>query len=203
VATIEEYARRPREERMTRVERTPAELADAIKGASGAVLERRPAARAWAANEVICHLRDNEEWFLERMKMIVAMDLPRFIATNPDRWAEERQYLTNDAGGALAAFRRRRAETLETFGKLTSAQWEKGGVHPALGRITLDGVLSVMAWHDDNHLDQLTRALAGASVSAPSSSPRESAGQGISGFVRHNSRLIRANPQAAALVLDA
>jgi hypothetical protein len=41
------------------------------------------------------------------------------------------------------------------------AQWEKGGIHPVLGRITLDGFVSVMAWHDDNHLDQLARALQG------------------------------------------
>lgn len=61
----------------------------------------------------------------------------------------------------LAAFRQRRAETLERFRTLTPVQWEKGGIHPVLGRITLDGFLSVMAWHDDNHLDQLKRALQG------------------------------------------
>lgn len=72
-----------------------------------------------------------------------------------------RQYLTNDADKALAAFGQRRVETLETFGKLTPAQWEKGGLHPVAGRITLDGFLSIMAWHDDNHLDQLIRALQG------------------------------------------
>jgi len=86
---------------------------------------------------------------------------PKLIATNPDRWAEERQYLTNDTGKALAAFGQRRAETLETFGKLTPAQWAKGGLHSVAGRITLDGFLSIMAWHDDNHLDQLMRALQG------------------------------------------
>ncbi len=72
-----------------------------------------------------------------------------------------RQYLTNDADKALAAFGQRRVETLETFGKLTPAQWEKGCLHPVAGRITLDGFLSIMAWHDDNHLDQLIRALQG------------------------------------------
>jgi hypothetical protein len=40
-------------------------------------------------------------------------------------------------------------------------QWEKGGIHSVAGRIALDGFLSIMAWHDDNHLDQLTRALQG------------------------------------------
>src|SRR5437879_9242234 len=82
VATIEEYAQRPREERMARVERTPAELVDAIRGASATLLARRPAPKSWAATEVICHLRDNEEWFLERMKPVSARG---FVATNPDR----------------------------------------------------------------------------------------------------------------------
>src|SRR5712692_1966026 len=95
--TIDEYAHRPREERLTRIARTPSELAAAVRGAGNEVLARRPAPKSWAATEVICHLRDNEEWFLERMKLVVAMDQPRFVATNPDRWAEERQYLTNDA----------------------------------------------------------------------------------------------------------
>ena len=164
MATIEEYAQRPRDERMARVERTPGELADAVKGASGAVLARRPAPTSWAVNEVICHLRDNEEWFLERMKMMMAMDLPRFVATNPDRWAEERQYLTNDAAVALAAFARRRGETLGFLKKLGPDDWARAGVHvDSRGRRTIDEFLSVMAWHDDNHLDQLRRALDGRS----------------------------------------
>ena len=162
MATIEEYARQLREERMARIERTPGELADAVKGASGTVLARRPAPKSWAATEVICHLRDNEEWFLDRMKLVVAMELPRFVTTNPDRWAEERQYLTNDAVRALAAFARRRGETIEFLRTLGSDDWPRAGVHAdSRGRRTIDEFLSVMAWHDDNHLDQLRRALAG------------------------------------------
>jgi DinB superfamily len=126
------------------------------------VLVERPAPKSWAPNEVICHLRDNEEWFLERMRLIVAMDLPRFVATNPDRWADERQYLTNDAAVALAAFTRRRRETLHFLGALAPDAWARAGIHiDSRGRRTIDEFLSVMAWHDDNHLDQLRRALLG------------------------------------------
>jgi hypothetical protein len=94
--------------------------------------------------------------------MIVAMYLPRFVATKPDRWADERQYLTNDAVVALAAFTRRRRETLEFLGPLGPEAWARAGVHAdSRGRRTIDEFLSVMAWHDDNHLDQLRRALLG------------------------------------------
>jgi hypothetical protein len=96
------------------------------------------------------------------MRLIVAMDLPRFVATNPDRWADERQYLTNDGILALAAFVRRRRETLEFLRQLEPAAWGRAGVHvDSRGRRTIDEFLSVMAWHDDNHLDQLRRALDG------------------------------------------
>jgi DinB superfamily len=160
--TIEEYARCSREERLARVTRTAGELAAAVQSADPTTLSRRPDARSWAAVEVLCHLRDNEEWFLERMKLVIAMDEPRFLATNPDRWASERQYLTNDATLALAAFTRRREETLAFLRELGPDEWNRAGVHAdSRGRRTIDEFLSVMAWHDDNHLDQLRRALAG------------------------------------------
>jgi DinB superfamily len=162
VPSIEEYARWSRKERLARIARTPDELAEALRGADVGMFGRRPDPKSWAPTEVICHLRDNEEWFLERMWLVVAIDEPRFVPTNPDRWAEERQYLTNDAVLALAAFTRRRRETLDFLGGLGSSDWRRAGVHAdSRGRRTIDEFLSVMAWHDDNHLDQLRRALAG------------------------------------------
>jgi uncharacterized damage-inducible protein DinB len=161
--TMEEYAKQPREQRLHRLTRTADELAAAIQGQSDAGLSRRPDAKNWAAKEIVCHLRDAEESFGGRFEQILAMSAdPALAGANPDRLAEERQYLRNDAGEAVAAFRKRRQETLDVFGKLTAAQWDKGGIHPVRGRITLDGFLSLMAWHDDNHLDQIKRALAGS-----------------------------------------
>jgi hypothetical protein len=160
--TMEDYARQPREQRMQRLTRTADELAAAIKGRSESVLCRRPDATNWAAKEIVCHLRDTEEVFTARVEQVRVMDVdPRWGDSNADRMAEERQYLRNDVEEALVAFRRRRAETLEFFAGLAPGQWEKGGIHPVRGRFTIDQVLSIMAWHDDNHLDQLARALEG------------------------------------------
>lgn len=161
---MEEYAKQPAAERLKRLARTADELAAAIRGQSEAALARRPDAKNWAAQEVVCHLRDTEELFIGRFELIAAVDEPKLPALNPatpDRWAEDRQYLRNDVNAALAAFRRRREESLAYLRTLAPEQWTRGGVHPQRGRMTVDGFVTLMAWHDDNHLDQLTRALAG------------------------------------------
>jgi uncharacterized damage-inducible protein DinB len=160
--TMEQYATQPTAQRLERLTRTADELAAAIKGQSDAVLSRRPDAKNWAAKEVVCHLRDTEEAFGARFEQILAMDAdPKLGAASADRWAEERQYLRNDTAEALSAFRTRRQETIALLRVLTAEQWAKAAIHPVRGRMTLDTFLTLMAWHDDNHLDQLTRALAG------------------------------------------
>jgi uncharacterized damage-inducible protein DinB len=160
--TLEEYAKQPAAQRLERLTRTADQLTAAIKGQSETVLARRPDVRNWAAKEVVCHLRDTEEAFAARFEQILAMDTdPKLGAPQADRWAEERQYLRNDALEAVAAFRTRRAENLATLRALTPAQWNKAALHPVRGRMTLDTFLTLMAWHDDNHLDQLARALQG------------------------------------------
>jgi hypothetical protein len=159
--TMEEYAGQPREQRLKRLERTADELTAAIRGQSEAALSRRPDAKNWAATEVVCHLRDAEELFMIRFETILAAEEPALIALDPDRWAQERQYSRNDPVEAVRAFRRRREETLAFFRKLEPEQWTRGGIHPVRGRFTIDDFATLMAWHDDNHLDQLRRALQG------------------------------------------
>ena len=162
--TMEEVAKQPLEQRLGRMVRTADDLAAAIHGQREAALVRRPDAKSWAAKEVICHLRDTEELFMARFDMIATREEPKFPALDPaipDRWAEDRQYLRNEATEALAAFRRRREESLVHLRSLTPEEWQRGGLHPARGRMAVGDFVTLMAWHDDNHLDQLRRALDG------------------------------------------
>ena len=159
--TMEDYATQPAAARMARLERTADELAAAIRGRDEADLRQRPDARNWAANEILSHLRDTEELFLARFEQVTAMHDPPLSGVNPDRWAEERQYGRSDAAQALRAFRTRRGETLAFLRAMTPEQWKCCGIHATRGRISADDFLALMAWHDDNHLDQLRRALEG------------------------------------------
>lgn len=181
MTTRMEYARQPVARCLERMERTVEEIATAIDGRSDAVLSRRPAPASWSAKEVICHLRDLEELFLLRFRTMLAMEEPKVLVLgempddraawglvegdplplDPDRWAEERQYQHGDALVALAALRRRRQETLAFLARLEPEQWPRGSLHVTLGRMTIADWVALIAAHDDKHLAQLERALAG------------------------------------------
>jgi DinB superfamily len=100
-----------------------------------------------------------------RIHAILLNDEPKIYAdpsgAAADRFAEDRQYPRNDAVQALAAFRRRREESLALLRSLTPEQRARGCRHPTRGRITIDAIVTMLTWHDDNHLDQLRRALEG------------------------------------------
>lgn len=181
IRTAEEYSRLPIETRLGQLQRTPDELGQTISGKTDAELSRRPDAHNWAAKEIVCHLRDVEELFQIRFHTVVALDEPRILVLgasaedlaawriggaighplDPGRWAEERQYLRNNAGEALAAFRRRRTEVLTLLRSLSPAEWQRGGIHLSRGRLTLGEWVASLAAHDDNHLAQFHRALEG------------------------------------------
>jgi hypothetical protein len=173
--------RPPADERLRRLALTLDELAAAVGEHDDGALARRPDARNWSAAEIVCHLRDVEELFITRFMTMLAMDEPKILAfsaapadlvswgiggeighpLDPERWADERQYRRNDPREALAAFARRRGETLALLGRLGGEQWQRGGLHPTRGRITIAAYAAAVADHDANHLAQMHRALAG------------------------------------------
>jgi DinB superfamily len=147
-------------ERLDRMRRTPDDVAAVLRDHPDESLTRRPAEAAWSATEIVCHLRDVEEFYTERVRTILTNDEPVLVVLDPDRWAEERQYRRHDPTEALSAFARRRAETLMLLDGLDAEQWERSGLHRLRGRMSIRRIVHGWAKHDELHLDQLARAVA-------------------------------------------
>jgi len=146
---------------IARMEKAPDDYAAALEGVDPDVLTRRPDGKNWAPVEIICHNRDVEEIYLARFKRVLELEDFKFRVADPDRWADERQYLRNDAFKALNAFRGRRKDTIEFLKTLKPEDLDRTGIHPRLGPRTLGELIESLAGHDTNHLDQLKRSLAG------------------------------------------
>ena len=159
----------------------PDDVARALGDRDDHTLGTRPADGAWSAREIVCHLRDVEELFQLRLHTILALDEPSILVfgasavalaawriadrydhpLNPERWAEDRQYARHDTRHALAAFTRRRAAVVALLQSLTSTDWDRIGIHPRQGRLSMRDWVAGFVGHDANHLDQLRRAVDG------------------------------------------
>ena len=78
--TREEVARMPRAERLERLGRAGHALDAAVADRPEAVLCRRPDEKNWAPKEIVCHLRDTEEFFMLRFQMLAAAHEPPLAA---------------------------------------------------------------------------------------------------------------------------
>jgi hypothetical protein len=149
------------ERRVARMRSMPDALSALLDGASEDKMSRRPGADAWSVTEILCHLRDVEEFYGQRVQTILGDREPTLVVFDPERWVVERQYARCVGAPALEAFARRRRETLAMLDGLAANDWERGGSHAQRGWMTVRRIVHGWAKHDDEHLDQIKRALAG------------------------------------------
>jgi hypothetical protein len=113
----------------------------------------------WSVVEIVCHLRDNEERVLERMRSMRDKVDPFIAAYDQEQWAGERSYAADNLREALAAFVRLRTSHVAELAALTLAEWERTGQHQERGRITIGNQTLRVVCHDAIHAAQLARQL--------------------------------------------
>jgi uncharacterized damage-inducible protein DinB len=142
------------------LEAGPKRVADVTKKLEDAVLRRKPAPDKWSAMEVVCHLRDVERLWADRLVKAAFSEKPAFYMIEVDDLAVKNGYNTQDLGAALKEFARLREDNLRLLRALPAAQWQRSGMHPKKGEITIERIVEIMIGHDRGHLEQIARASA-------------------------------------------
>ena len=133
------------------------ELQSQLLGLSEEELCRRPAADEWSLKEIAAHLRDAEACFLERLELIAGVNEPDLPDVDVDMYVLERDYRGLDLYEVLHEFSRLRYDTTSLLWSLESSEWERGGLHPYRGRLSIMQVARDMNEHDLGHLWQVRR----------------------------------------------
>jgi hypothetical protein len=116
----------------------------------------RPGAEEWCALEVMGHLIETEQrGFAGRIRTILAEERPRFATWDPAGVARARNDAQGDADELLAAFSRRRAESVALVRELTAGDLDRGGEHPEVGFLNIGDLLYEWIHHDRNHFKQM------------------------------------------------
>lgn len=141
------------------LEPAPRRLADMTKKLDDALLRRKPAPDKWSALEVVCHLRDVEQRWAERLVRIAFSDRPSFLPFDVNALAATRRYNEQDPGAALKDFARLREDNLRLLRVLPASQWNRAGVHAKYGELTVHRIVDMIINHDRGHFEQITRAV--------------------------------------------
>ena len=116
----------------------------------------RPAADKWCALEVACHLLDEErEDFRARLRSTLEDPGRAWPKIDPPAWVAERRYMEQDLPAVLDALLTERAASLTWLRAQAQAPWNNAYMHPKVGPVSCELLLTNWVAHDLHHIRQL------------------------------------------------
>jgi hypothetical protein len=116
----------------------------------------KPAPEKWCPLEVICHLHDEErEDFRARLRSTLETPEAPWPKIDPAGWVTERKYMEQDLHAVLAKFLQERERSLSWLRGLADAPWDNYYLHPKVGPVSCELLLTNWVAHDLHHLRQV------------------------------------------------
>jgi hypothetical protein len=152
---------------MAILERTPASLTALLGGLPQKWITANEGPDTWSPYDVIGHLIHGErtDWMV-RTRHILAGETRPFDPF--DRTAQFKESQGKSLTDLLATFARLRRDNLDELValNLTGADMNRRGLHPELGEVTLEQLLTTWVVHDLDHVGQIARTMAKVYVDA-------------------------------------
>lgn len=115
----------------------------------------KPAPDKWCALEIICHLHDEErEDFRARLKHVLETPDAPMPKIDPVAWITERKYMEQDFTATLKNFLAERDKSLAWMRGLIEAPWKNAYMHPTVGPVSCELLLTNWVAHDLHHIRQ-------------------------------------------------
>ena len=118
----------------------------------------------WSVLEIMCHLRDYQAIFAERIRRILEETDPTFRLYDEEarlRMVVENEYAKQDLRAVLEEYLSTRRAIIERLAPLDDAQWEREGRFAADDIVDLTMPVVHTLLHDADHKEQIARILRG------------------------------------------
>ena len=133
-----------------------ADLRQAVKGMTREQLLARPIPGRWSTLEVVAHIADMDPILVDRMKRIIAMEMPLLLAADENLYVKSLGYDDRDVEEELSLIDATRRQMARIIRSLKPEQLELTGVHNKRGLITLEKIIQLATNHIPNHLTFIT-----------------------------------------------
>ncbi len=145
----------PLREFLSHYSRGPELLRQAIDGLEPGALNRRPLGSDWSIRDIIMHLTDAELMAAGRLRMVIAVEEPAIQEWPDELFKRKLHYLWRDPEAALAVFQVVVYTNAELLQQCDAKTFERVGIHPERGRVSLGDLLEDRAKHLDEHIAQI------------------------------------------------
>jgi len=144
------------------LERTPAVLQNLLQGLSNEWTENNEGVDTWSPFDVIGHLIHGEktDWLI-RADIILSISADNVFPPF-DRFSQFEDSKGKSLGELLQEFESLRITNIQKLRDLqvSDQDFEKTGVHPTFGKVTLSQLLATWVVHDLDHIYQVVRVMA-------------------------------------------
>ena len=127
-------------------------LAQALRDAPLASLATRAVAEKWSAHENLAHLARYHQIFLQRIDRMLTEQTPEFPAYRAENDPEWPAWSSLPTQQVLARLSSMRAKLMARLRSLTDEDFERTGVHPKFGVMSLSLWLEFFLVHEAHHL---------------------------------------------------
>src|SRR5215831_2997989 len=143
------------------LERTPATLGALLNGLPDPWISATEGEDTWSPCDVIGHLIHGErtDWIPRARHILTGETAPFPVFDRTAQFTESKGKALAELLAIFADLRRRNLATLVGM-NLTSDDFERQGLHPELGQVTLGQLLATWVVHDLDHVAQIARTLA-------------------------------------------
>ena len=149
-----------RHELIEEIRALPARLRERVSGLTDAQLTTHFQPDEWTVAQNVHHLADSHMNSFIRIRLMLTEDRPTLKPYDQDRWAvlaDSGTAALEESLGILEGLHRR---WVRLFESLDEAAWQRSGLHPESGEVTIEDMLRIYAAHGQGHIDQISRALA-------------------------------------------
>lgn len=116
----------------------------------------------WSVLEIVCHLRDYQAIFAERIRRILDEDQPEFTPYDENArlaMVIENDYANQDLNAVLADYAATRAKMIARLASLDDDQWRREGQFADDDVVDLAMPVAHTVLHDADHSEQIARIL--------------------------------------------
>lgn len=141
------------------IELTPSALRRIVDCVRVDKLQEKIEEDRFSLTEMVAHLADWEDIFLDRMRLAHEHPGSTVVAYDEGERAVEKHYATRDIQHELDVFENRRRDTVDFLRSLCPDDLRKSFRHPERGDVSIEEALTMLLGHDLYHLEQATHFL--------------------------------------------